>query len=165
MGNCSSCMGSRRRDDYDEEDEGQHLFDDDPNSLHYGSFEDQQQMMTQEDPQEVQREIEALNRVVARTADNMVDIYEIVPQGNLADHHTSTAATQFAYTAQDPMTTRYHTLLSKLASHEDLASVARVDWGTPDDDTIEIDHEPVPIKFDNSKPLVGNFTDAAAAMR
>ncbi|KAK3987961.1 late endosomal/lysosomal adaptor and MAPK and MTOR activator-domain-containing protein [Cladorrhinum sp. PSN332] len=163
MGNCSSCMGSRRRDDYDEEDEAQHLFDD-PNGVDYGSFEDQQQMMSQEDPQEVQREIEALNRVVARTADNMVDIYDIVPQSNTAAHH-SAAPAQYAYTAQDPMTTRYHTLLSKLASHEDLASVARVDWGTPEDDTIEMDQNTVPINFDDTKPLVGNFTDAVAAMR
>jgi len=50
-----------------QEDEAQHLFDD-PNNLHYGSF-DQQHMMGQEDPQEVQREIEALQRVVARTSE------------------------------------------------------------------------------------------------
>lgn len=94
MGICSSCLGNRRRDEYDEvrwlglslfaapretnwkltdaphllqDDEAQHLFDD-PNSLHYGSF-DQQHMMGQEDPQEVQREIEALQRVVARTSE------------------------------------------------------------------------------------------------
>jgi hypothetical protein len=50
-----------------QDDEAQHLFDD-PNNLHYGSF-DQQHMMGQEDPQEVQREIEALQRVVARTSE------------------------------------------------------------------------------------------------
>lgn len=50
-----------------QDDEAQHLFDD-PNSMHYGSF-DQQHMMSQEDPQEVQREIEALQRVVARTSE------------------------------------------------------------------------------------------------
>ena len=50
-----------------EEDEARHLFDD-PNNLHYNSF-DQQHMMGQEDPQEVQREIEALQRVVARTSE------------------------------------------------------------------------------------------------
>ena len=58
-----------------QEDEAQNLFD--PNNLHYGSF-DQQHMMGQEDPQEVQREIEALQRVVARTS-------EYVPVG-LPDH-------------------------------------------------------------------------------
>lgn len=49
-----------------QEDETQHLFDD-PTSMHYGSFE-QQHMNGQEDPQEVQREIEALQQVVARTS-------------------------------------------------------------------------------------------------
>jgi len=88
MGNCSSCLGNRRRrDEFDEvrwryrskeiprltvsaqeEDESQHLFDD-PNNLHYGSFDQQHMMMGQEDPQEVQREIEALQRVVARTSE------------------------------------------------------------------------------------------------
>lgn len=51
----------------EQDDEAQHLFDD-PNNLQYGSFE-QQQMMGPEDPQEVQREIEALQRVVARTSE------------------------------------------------------------------------------------------------
>ena len=95
MGNCSSCIGDRGRDVYDEvslflliwrlaadgklatraaadqptpsqDDEAQHLFGD-PNNQ-YGTF-DQQHMTSQEDPQEVQREIEALQRVVARTSE------------------------------------------------------------------------------------------------
>lgn len=159
MGNCSSCLGNRRRDEYDEDDEAQHLFDD-PNSLHYGSF-DQQHMMGQEDPQEVQREIEALQRVVARTSDAMVDIYEIVPQ----DKTVQPPATPYIYAGQDATTVRYQTLLSKLSSHDDLASVARVDWGSPDDDTIEMQQGAVPIKVDEGGSLVGNFADAAAAMR
>jgi len=160
MGICSSCLGNRRRDEYDEDDEAQHLFDD-PNSLHYGSF-DQQHMMGQEDPQEVQREIEALQRVVARTSDAMVDIYEIVPQ----DKTAQPPAGPYIYAGQDATTVRYQTLLSKLASHDDLASVARVDWGSPDDDTIEMQQGAVPIKVDDDDDtLVGNFADAAAAMR
>ncbi|KAL2177519.1 late endosomal/lysosomal adaptor and MAPK and MTOR activator-domain-containing protein [Thermothelomyces heterothallicus CBS 202.75] len=160
MGNCSSCLGNRRRDEYDEEeDEAQHLFDD-PNNLHYGSF-DQQHMMGQEDPQEAQREIEALQRVVARTSDAMVDIYEIVPQ----DKPAQPANGPFVYIGQDATTVRYQTLLSKLSSQDDLLSAARVDWGSPDDDTIEMQQDPVPIKVDGSDSLVGNFADAAAAMR
>lgn len=42
--------------------------------MHYGSF-DQQHMMGQEDPQEVQREIEALQRVVARTSECVYPSY------------------------------------------------------------------------------------------
>ncbi|KAL1858144.1 hypothetical protein VTK73DRAFT_7920 [Phialemonium thermophilum] len=68
MGNCSSCLGGNRsRDDYDVDDESRLLFDD-PNGLHYGSI-GEQQMTGHEDPQEVQREIEALQRVVARTSE------------------------------------------------------------------------------------------------
>ncbi|KAK4677461.1 hypothetical protein QC764_405160 [Podospora pseudoanserina] len=170
MGNCASCLGSRRRDDYDEDDEAQHLFDD-PNSLQYGSFE-QQQMMGPEDSQEVQREIEALQRVVARTSDNMVDIYDIAPSNHRPASPFAAPDSpemQYAYpaAAPDANLVRYHNLLSKLSSHDDLAAVARVDWGTPDDDTIEMQQNAViPIKVEGAtESLVGDFADAAAAMR
>ncbi|KAK0744405.1 hypothetical protein B0T21DRAFT_88085 [Apiosordaria backusii] len=170
MGNCTSCLGSRRRDDYDEDDEAQHLFDD-ANNLQYGSFE-QQQIMGPEDPQEVQREIEALQRVVARTSDNMVDIYDIVPDNNRATSPSEAPDSPempYAYPAAAPDTNlvRYHNLLSKLSSHDDLAAVARVDWGTPDDEPIEMQQNAlVPIKLEGgAEPLVGNFADAVAAMR
>jgi len=160
MGNCSSCIGYRRRDSIDEDDDAQHLFGD-PTNINYGSF-DQQHMTTHEDPQEVQREIEALQRVVARTSDNMVDIYDIVPQEE-AVH--ADAPTPYTYAGEEPHMARYQTLLSKLSSHDDLPSVARVDWGTPEDDTIEMQHSVVPIKLEGADALVGNFADAAAAMR
>ncbi|KAK1759883.1 late endosomal/lysosomal adaptor and MAPK and MTOR activator-domain-containing protein [Echria macrotheca] len=189
MGNCSSCVGQRRRDSYDEEDEAQHLFDD-PNNMGYGSF-DQQHMAGVEDPQEVQREIEALQRVVARTSDNMVDIYDIVPQDKAttappaptstsSPPTTTTTAQPYAYANQleEPHLARYQTLLSKLSSHEDLTSVACVDWGVPDEDdgTIEMQQSSsavpstsvvpiVPVKLEGGEALVGNFADAAAAMR
>ncbi|KAL2264549.1 hypothetical protein VTJ83DRAFT_7059 [Remersonia thermophila] len=158
MGNClSSCLGNRRHDDYVEDDEGQGLFDD-QTSLNYGSF-DQQHMMGQEDPQEAQREIEALQRVVARTSDAMVDVYDIVPQ----DRTQQPAANAYLYPGQDPVAVRYQTLLSKLASQEDLAAVARVDWGS-DDDTIEMQHGAPPVQIKGVDNLVGDFTAAAAAM-
>ncbi|KAK4238116.1 late endosomal/lysosomal adaptor and MAPK and MTOR activator-domain-containing protein [Achaetomium macrosporum] len=159
MGNCSSCLGSRRHDDYDEDDEAQHLFEDSSN-MHYGSF-GQQHMMGQEDPQEAQREIEALQRVVARTSNNMVDIYEIVPH----DKAAQPVSVPYVYAGQDANMVQYQTLLSKLSSQDDLAAVARVDWGTPEDDTIEMQQGVVPIKVDGGEALVGNFADAAAAMR
>lgn len=48
-------------------DETQLLFDD-PNNMQYGSF-GEQQMTGHDDPLEAQREIEALQRVVARTSE------------------------------------------------------------------------------------------------
>ncbi|KAK3380878.1 hypothetical protein B0H63DRAFT_523617 [Podospora didyma] len=194
MGNCSSCLGNRRADEFDEDDEAQRLFDDSAN-LQYGSF-DQQQMMGQEDPLEVQREIEALQRVVNRTSEyirppllflfcpplpgahahahvcttrghglgtNMVDIYDIVPQENKV---VQPAPAPYAYAGQDARMARYQTLLSKLSSHGDLTTaVARVDWGIPEDDTIEMQQSPLPIKLEGGEALVGNFADAADAMR
>ncbi|KAM7200011.1 Late endosomal/lysosomal adaptor and MAPK and MTOR activator domain containing protein [Rhypophila sp. PSN 637] len=167
MGNCLSCLGERRPDVYEEEDEAQHLFDD-PNNLHYGSF-DQQHMMGQEDPQEVQREIEALQRVVARTSDNMVDIYDIVPQDKVVQ---IAPAPSYMYAGQEgERMARYQTLLSKLSSHDDLASVARIDWGVPEDDsTMELQHNSAAATLIKplgpaNEALVGNFTDAAAIMR
>jgi hypothetical protein len=91
----------------------------------------------------------------------MVDIYEIVPQDKAAEH----APGPYLYAGQDATTVRYQTLLSKLSSQDDLAAVARVDWGSPDDDTIEMQQGTVPIKVDGSDSLIGNFADAAAAMR
>lgn len=90
----------------------------------------------------------------------MVDIYEIVPQ----DKAAQTAPGPYVYVGQDATTVRYQTLLSKLSSHDDLPSVARVDWGTPDDDTIEMQQGVMPIKVEGGDSLVGNFADAAAAM-
>lgn len=101
---------------------------------------------------------------MARTSDNMVDIYDIVPQDKAA--HVHAAPTPYAHHAEDePHMSRYQTLLSKLSSHDDLISVARVDWGVPEDDTIEMQQSVVPVKLEGSEALVGNFADAAAAMR
>lgn len=50
------------------QDEESRLLFDDPNGIHYGSF-GEQQMTSQNDPMEAQREIEALQRVVARTSE------------------------------------------------------------------------------------------------
>ncbi|RBQ96535.1 hypothetical protein VDGD_20223 [Verticillium dahliae] len=50
------------------QDEESRLLFDDPNGIHYGSFGDQS-MSGQEDPVEVQRENEALQRVVAKTSE------------------------------------------------------------------------------------------------
>jgi len=91
----------------------------------------------------------------------MVDIYDIVPQ----DKTVQPAPAPYAYAGQEARMARYQTLLSKLSSHDDLAPVAHVDWGVPEDDTIEMQHNSLPIKPEGGEALVGNFADAAAAMR
>jgi len=158
MGNCTSCLGNRRRDVYDEDDESRLLFDD-PNAMHYGSF-GEQHMNGQDDPLEVQREIEALQRVVARTSDNMVDIFEIDPQ----DSVTRAGPAPYALVGQEARVVRYQNLLSKLAANDELVSDVRVDWAPQDEDTIEMQHSIPPVKAEAGEPLLGNFADAARAV-
>ncbi|KAJ9144252.1 hypothetical protein NKR23_g6007 [Pleurostoma richardsiae] len=162
MGICASCLGDRRRDVVDEDDESRLLFDD-PNSMHYGSFE-QQQMNGQDDLQETQREIEALQRVVARTSDNMVDIFDIAPQESSGTPRNAPAP--FVFPGQEARLLKYQHLLSKLDSSEDdpTTAGARVDWFPPEDDHIEMQRSIPPVKEEAVEPLVGNFADAAAAM-
>ncbi|KAK7745298.1 hypothetical protein SLS53_002794 [Cytospora paraplurivora] len=158
MGICASCLpGSRRRESLVEEDFGQSspLLFSVPNGMHYGSFAEPQ--MAQDDTSETQREIEALQRVVARTSDNMVDIFETVPpkahvnpygQGNMEARHNW-----------------YRALISKLGSEEDSASE-----DDEEDDEHGYDHSDVQraiphVKTDPSEEaLVGTFREAAAAM-
>ena len=50
------------------QDESSRLLFDDPHGNHYGSFGDQGAGIIQADPQEVQRETEALQKVVTQTS-------------------------------------------------------------------------------------------------
>ena len=63
-------------------------------------------------------------------------------------------------------------MMNSAPPHDDFTSVARVDWGVPDDGTIEMQQSTttsstsvVPVKLEGGEALVGNFADAAAAMR
>lgn len=65
------------------QDENSRLLFDDPHANHYGSFGDQGAGTMQADPQEVQRETEALQKVVAQTskyAYSVVDALEHLVQ-------------------------------------------------------------------------------------
>lgn len=90
----------------------------------------------------------------------MVDIYDMVPH----DKPMQDVPAPYGFAGQ-----RYNALLSKLSTHDDMASVARVDWGTPEGDSMEMLRKAslpsIPIKAEGGEALVGNFTDAAAAMR
>ncbi|KUI56195.1 hypothetical protein VP1G_03555 [Cytospora mali] len=163
MGICASCLGHRRRDSVAEDEESRLLFDD-PDSIHYGSF-GEQQMTGQNDPLEAQREIEALQRVVARTSDNMVDIFEIAPT---KDAQRNAPPNPYGHVGQEARQMRYQSLLSKLSSDDLDASAtgARVDWLPEDEeeDAAELQKAVPHIKTDSSDALVGNFREAAAAM-
>ncbi|KAH7261518.1 late endosomal/lysosomal adaptor and MAPK and MTOR activator-domain-containing protein [Fusarium redolens] len=163
MGACASCLGRGDSNTYDEEEENRLLYDD-VNGMQYGSFGDQA-INGENDTLEAQRENEALQRVIAKTSDNMVDIFDIAPQENTNRGTT----TPFAYAGQGARLARYQHLVSKLSNQGDNnpASGVKVDW-LPEDETIEMQKNgPASIKTLESDegPLVGTFADAAAAMQ
>lgn len=171
MGACASCLGRRDSDAYDEDEESRLLYND-ADGMQYGSFGDQG--LTENDTLEAQRENEALQRVVAKTSNNMVDIFEIARQ----ETTTRGATTPFAYAGQGARLARYQHLVSKLNTQGDGTSPAsatgpggvKVDW-LPEEETIEMqkngNNGPASIKTIDTDdgPLVGTFADAAAAMQ
>jgi len=68
MGVCSSCLGRDQDHDLSDEDEQSRLLFDDPHANHYGSFGENNAGAIQADPQEVQRENEALQKIVTLTS-------------------------------------------------------------------------------------------------
>lgn len=164
MGVCQSCLGRGDKDDYEESEENRLLYDD-GNGMQYGSFNDP--AMSGDDTLEAQREHEALQRVVAKTSNNMVDVFEIGPQDFSGRGGTSTP---FAYAGQGARVARYQHLVSKLSTQDDPSTHGvKVDWLTDDDDNLEMQSNTAgSIKtFDDevAGPLVGTFADAAAAMK
>ncbi|KAI1374430.1 late endosomal/lysosomal adaptor and MAPK and MTOR activator-domain-containing protein [Hypoxylon crocopeplum] len=159
MGICASCLGGRRRDSYDEDDVSRLLFDD-PNNLQYGSF-GEHNLNPQADPLESQREVEALQKVVARTSNNLVDVFEITPQES---QRTQPAI----FSGQDARLARYQNILSKLVPEGESDSTdgpGAVDWLLNEDDTVELQGNPPSIKDEAGAPLVGTFADITAAVR
>ncbi|KAL6889121.1 hypothetical protein GGI43DRAFT_225569 [Trichoderma evansii] len=160
MGLCQSCLGRRQRDVYDESEENRLLYDD-GNGVQYGSFGDAA-LNGEGDTAEVQRENEALQRVVAKTSNNMVDIFEIAPDSGRVSSST------FVYTGQGARVARYHHLVSKLSTHEDSPPPGiKVDW-LADEDANELHGDrPASLKTldEDDAALVGTFADAAEAMK
>ncbi|KAI1204087.1 late endosomal/lysosomal adaptor and MAPK and MTOR activator-domain-containing protein [Annulohypoxylon truncatum] len=158
MGICASCLGSRRRDSYDEDDVSRLLFDD-PNNLQYGSFSEHN-MNSQADPLESQREVEALQRVVARTSNNLVDVFEIAPQES---QRTQPAL----FSGQEARMARYQNILAKLSTETEATSAdggpGTVEWLLSEDDTVELQGNLPSIKDEAGGPLVGTFADITAA--
>ncbi|PHH78386.1 hypothetical protein CDD80_6943 [Ophiocordyceps camponoti-rufipedis] len=157
MGACASCLGRRGKDGYDETEESRLLYED-GSGMQYGSFGDG--AMGGDDTLEAQREAEALQRVVAKTSSNMVDVFESAPLTR------SGTSLPFSYGGgQGARAARYQHLVSKLSADEecDPAGV-RVDWMVDDDGGgADVTGNGTAIKTDGGGPLVGTFADAAAA--
>ncbi|KAH8164950.1 hypothetical protein CIB48_g3293 [Xylaria polymorpha] len=178
MGICASCLGRRRSDSIDEDDVSRLLFDD-PNNLQYGSFADHN-LNAQGDPLESQREVEALQRVVARTSkyatrisrdlvepstnsppSNLVDVFEITPQESQRTPPT-------LFPGQDARLARYQSILSKLSSDDGAATAdsaqGAVAWLVSEEDNADGVEHNITIKEGSAGPLVGTFADAVAAV-
>ncbi|KAI0437582.1 late endosomal/lysosomal adaptor and MAPK and MTOR activator-domain-containing protein [Xylaria telfairii] len=178
MGVCASCLGRRSNDSIDEDDVSRLLFDD-PNNLQYGSFADHN-LNAQGDPLESQREVEALQRVVARTSkyatrvsrdlvepttngppSNLVDVFEITPQ-------ESQRTPPALFPGQDARLARYQSILSKLSADDGAAAAdsaqGAVAWLVSEEDNADGVEHNITIKEGSAGPLVGTFADAVAAV-
>jgi len=162
MGICSSCLGFNRDRLLSDNDENSRLLFDDPHTNQYGSFGDQNTGVIQADPQELQRENEALQKVVAQTSNHLVDIFAMVPQ-SVPPPPTST------FPVHDARLSRYQDVLAKLSTKglakttnqqlNDGASNPSDGW-LSDDDNVDDFRGIHAIKSETTGPLLGGFADA-----
>lgn len=161
MGICSSCLGLNRGRDLASEDENSRLLFDDAHAHHYGSFGEQGACIIQADPQEVQRETEALQKVVAQTSNHLVDIFAMVPQ-------SVPPAPNTVFSAQDARLLRYQDVLAKMPTNDQSKALPPAAESTPNISDGWISEEEgagepksdEPVKSDNVGPLLGGFADA-----
>lgn len=143
--------------------------------MQYGTFAEHN-MNSQGDPLESQREVEALQRVVARTSkyatvlplalatkyankhlSNLVDVFEIT-----SDEAQRTQPLIFP--GQDARLARYQHILSKLSSTDGAPTTDGGQgvsaWLLSEEDTADPIGRKTTIKEGSSGPLVGTFADA-----
>jgi len=168
MGICSSCLGPSFDRDLSDEDESSRLLFDDAHPSQYGSFGDPNTGIIQADPQEVQRETEALQKVVAQTSNHLVDIFAMIPQ-NVPPRVPATM-----FTGQDARLLRYQDVLAKM-SIQDASSKAKqslvddiphaTDGWASDEDSEEEMKSHKSVKSEDVGPLLGGFADADSTLR
>lgn len=139
-------------------------------------------MNSQGDPLESQREVEALQRVVARTAkyakphplrkpqdssanelrSNLVDVFEITPE-------ESQRIQPAMFPGQEARLARYQHILSKLSSDDGRTTThgnqGATAWFLGEEDNVDQSEQTIMIKEASSGPLVGTFADAVAAIK
>jgi len=159
MGACQSCLG-RRNSDVSNNDEGTGLLYDD-NGMQYGSF-GEQALSGENETVETQRENEAIQTVVAKTSNNMVDVFEIAQ----AVGTNRGMAAGIAQTGPGPREARFQHLLSKLNTHESkLPNEGRIGVLADEEDLSSQPGKPASVNTQEGEDdaLVGTFADAAAA--
>jgi len=163
MGVCSSCLSRRRKPSTDDADS--RLLFDDPHSVNYGSFGDQHPSTLHADPQDVQRESEALQRIVAQTSSHLVDIFAMVPQNVQRSPST--------FSGKDTRLSQYQTVLANLPSSNQTVPSSdtstdntlqdAMEWPSDDED-VEVMNGFKVNKPEKSGPLLGGFTDIGASI-
>jgi len=158
MGICSSCLGIDRRDGSSDEDEGSRLLFDDPHSTQYGTFGDQTPSVIQEDPQEVQRETETLQKIVALTSSHLVDIFAMVPQ-------TSTRGPSDFAATHNSRLLRFQDVLAKMTTESNemenathgAVSPGGHGWIINGGELSDTGRDFRVVKSEDASPLVGGF--------
>jgi len=159
MGICSSCLGRDRSSSH--EDENSRLLFDDPHAVNYSSFGDQV-AASQADPQDVQREAEALQKIVAQTSNHLVDIFAMVPQSLQRSPATT-------FSGQDTRLLQYQDVLARLPAdavsdaNEDLSAHSvqgAIDWPSDEEEDDDEDLKRLKIvKPPQIGPLLGGFAE------
>ncbi|KAL2059777.1 hypothetical protein VTL71DRAFT_10161 [Oculimacula yallundae] len=173
MGVCLSCLGREGDHELSDEDEQSRLLFDDPHTNHYGSFGDSHTGVIQADPQELQRENEALQKIVTLTSNHLVDIFAMVPQ-NVMPPPASPTATSTTFPSQDSRLVQYQNVLGRTSATGSLSKsnqyptdhmAVTSDGWLSDDDEVEETKWHTPVKSDGIGALLGGFADADSAMR
>jgi len=114
MGVCYSCLGINRRRPSEESGESARLLPEDQHSGIYGALNGgHSQPTTQVDLQHLQRETEALQKIVLQTSDNLIDIFALHPQ----PVHSLPPAP--FYSSASSKSLRYQRLLQKITLPDD----------------------------------------------
>lgn len=110
-------------------------------------------MALHSDSPRAQRETEALQRVVARTSDGMLDVYDTTPSAH-PRHRPGGMRDRKA---------QYQFVLTKVASVDSLTA-SEGSPSTDEEDDAPLQGNFTQIKADPRRKLVGTFREAAAAM-
>ncbi|KKY36607.1 hypothetical protein UCDDA912_g03380 [Diaporthe ampelina] len=110
-------------------------------------------MAPHSNPSRAQRETDALQRVVARTSDGLLDVYHTTP-GAYPRHKPGGVRDRKA---------QYQFVLTKVDSDDSL-SAGDGSLSTDEEDDAPVQGNLTRIKADPRRKLVGSFREAAAAM-
>ncbi|RDW75239.1 hypothetical protein BP6252_06381 [Coleophoma cylindrospora] len=173
MGVCASCLGLNKTRDESDEDEQSRLLFDDAHASQYGSFGEHNTGLVQADPQEVQRETEALQKVVAQTSKYTPSHCSARVAADLIYNDNAPRMSTTSFAGQDTRILRYQDILAKVTANtqkealpqfQSTSNTTATDGWISDEDDLEEAKTFSPVKSADLGPLVGGFADAESAM-